>query len=50
MSSSSKPAAEADAPYLPAQARPDAIHFYQHLGFVASHEGLKLDRPADPPA
>ena len=22
--------------------RPDAIHFYQALGFVASHEGMKL--------
>jgi len=24
------------------KARPDAIRFYQSLGFVASHEGLKL--------
>jgi GNAT superfamily N-acetyltransferase len=24
------------------KARPDAIRFYQNLGFVASHEGLKL--------
>jgi GNAT superfamily N-acetyltransferase len=24
------------------KARPDAIRFYQRLGFVASHEGLKL--------
>jgi GNAT superfamily N-acetyltransferase len=23
--------------------RPDAIRFYEKLGFVASHEGLKLD-------
>lgn len=29
------------------KARPDAIRFYQKLGFVASHEGLKL-RLADP--
>jgi len=25
------------------KARPDAIRFYQSLGFVASHEGLKLE-------
>jgi GNAT superfamily N-acetyltransferase len=25
------------------KARPDAIRFYESLGFVASHEGLKLD-------
>ncbi len=25
------------------KARPDALRFYQQLGFVASHEGLKLD-------
>jgi GNAT superfamily N-acetyltransferase len=24
------------------KARPDAIRFYQSLGFVASHEGLEL--------
>jgi GNAT superfamily N-acetyltransferase len=24
------------------KARPDAIRFYESLGFVASHEGLKL--------
>jgi GNAT superfamily N-acetyltransferase len=24
------------------KARPDAIRFYQSLGFTASHEGLKL--------
>jgi GNAT superfamily N-acetyltransferase len=30
--------------------RGDAHRFYARLGFVASHEGLKLDlRPADPP-
>lgn len=30
------------------KARPDAIRFYEQLGFVASHEGMKLhiDRPA----
>jgi hypothetical protein len=29
------------------KARPDAIRFYESLGFVASHEGMKLhlDRP-----
>ena len=26
--------------------RPDAIRFYESLGFVASHEGLKLQLPA----
>lgn len=25
------------------KARPDALRFYENLGFVASHEGLKLD-------
>jgi GNAT superfamily N-acetyltransferase len=25
------------------KARPDALRFYQSLGFVASHEGMKLD-------
>lgn len=25
--------------------RPDAIRFYQALGFVASHEGTKLQLP-----
>jgi GNAT superfamily N-acetyltransferase len=30
--------------------RGDVHRFYARLGFVASHEGLKLDlRPADPP-
>jgi len=32
------------------KARPDAIRFYESLGFVASHEGLKLhlnDSPAE---
>ena len=24
------------------KARPDALHFYEKLGFVASHEGMKL--------
>jgi GNAT superfamily N-acetyltransferase len=24
------------------KSRPDAIHFYEQLGFVASHEGMKL--------
>jgi len=24
------------------KARPDAIRFYESLGFVASHEGMKL--------
>jgi hypothetical protein len=24
------------------KARPDALRFYESLGFVASHEGLKL--------
>jgi GNAT superfamily N-acetyltransferase len=28
------------------KARPDAIRFYESLGFVASHEGLKLHLPA----
>ena len=27
------------------KARPDAIRFYESLGFVASHEGLKLHLP-----
>jgi GNAT superfamily N-acetyltransferase len=27
------------------KARPDAIRFYQGLGFVASHEGMKLHLP-----
>lgn len=26
--------------------RPDALRFYEALGFVASHEGMKLDLPA----
>ncbi len=25
--------------------RPEAIHFYQKLGFIASHEGMKLSLP-----
>lgn len=25
------------------KARPDAVRFYERLGFVASHEGMKLD-------
>lgn len=28
------------------KARPDALRFYESLGFVASHEGLKLHLPA----
>jgi len=28
------------------KARPDAIRFYESLGFVASHEGLKLHLPS----
>ena len=28
--------------------RPDAIRFYESLGFVASHEGMKLLLPANP--
>ena len=28
------------------KARPDAIRFYESLGFVASHEGLKLHFPS----
>ena len=31
------------------KSRPDAIRFYRSLGFVASHEGLKLMLPAQPP-
>ena len=27
------------------KARPDAIRFYESLGFVASHEGMKLQLP-----
>jgi GNAT superfamily N-acetyltransferase len=27
------------------KARPDAIRFYESLGFVASHEGMKLSLP-----
>lgn len=27
------------------KARPDAIRFYESLGFVASHEGMKLHLP-----
>ncbi|RZL63828.1 MAG: GNAT family N-acetyltransferase [Variovorax sp.] len=30
------------------KARPDAIRFYEQLGFVASHEGLKLKLPLPP--
>ena len=30
------------------KARPDAIRFYQSLGFVASHEGMKLHLSAHP--
>lgn len=29
------------------KARPDAIRFYEGLGFVASHEGMKLQLPAE---
>ncbi len=29
------------------KARPDALRFYQQLGFVASHEGLKLNLAQD---
>jgi GNAT superfamily N-acetyltransferase len=29
--------------------RPDAIRFYQTLGFAASHEGMKLFLTATPP-
>lgn len=32
------------------KARPDAIRFYEALGFVASHEGMKLHLPSRPPA
>lgn len=28
------------------KARPDAIRFYESLGFVASHEGMKMHLPA----
>ena len=28
--------------------RPDAVRFYQRLGFVASHEGMKLDLTSAP--
>lgn len=31
------------------KARPDAIRFYQALGFVASHEGMKLQLPVRRP-
>lgn len=31
------------------KARPDAIRFYQSLGFIASHEGLKLQVVDGPP-
>jgi hypothetical protein len=27
------------------KSRPDAIRFYKSLGFVASHEGMKLPLP-----
>jgi GNAT superfamily N-acetyltransferase len=27
------------------KARPDAIRFYENLGFIASHEGMKLQLP-----
>jgi GNAT superfamily N-acetyltransferase len=30
------------------KARPDAIRFYQNLGFIASHEGLKLHLNIEP--
>ena len=30
------------------KARPDAIRFYESLGFVASHEGMKLHLPWPP--
>jgi len=30
------------------KARPDAIRFYESLGFVASHEGMKLHLPNTP--
>jgi len=30
------------------KARPSAIRFYESLGFVASHEGLKLHLPRSP--
>jgi ribosomal protein S18 acetylase RimI-like enzyme len=30
------------------KARPDAIRFYETLGFTASHEGMKLHLPAPP--
>jgi ribosomal protein S18 acetylase RimI-like enzyme len=29
------------------KSRPDAIRFYESLGFVASHEGMKLQLPAE---
>ena len=29
------------------KARPDAIRFYESLGFVASHEGMKLQLPRE---
>ena len=29
------------------KARPDAIRFYESLGFVATHEGMKLHLPLD---
>ena len=32
------------------KSRPDAIRFYESLGFVASHEGLKLHLPVLVPA
>ena len=32
------------------KSRPDAIRFYQGLGFVASHEGMKLFLPAPAPS
>jgi len=31
------------------KARPDAIRFYKSLGFVASHEGMKLSLPVTRP-
>lgn len=30
------------------KSRPDALRFYERLGFVASHEGMKLDLDSEP--